>query len=90
MAMSKSTIQEVRNLTNELVTLANQNSDITPASLGINSAQFEEFLNHTEGGTDFLNKYMSLIVLINKYYAQITSINTIIENFLAEQERLNG
>ena len=90
MAMSKSTIQEVRTLVNELVSCANENSDITPATLGINSAQFEEFLNHTEGGADFLSKYTSLIALVNKYYSQIMSISSVIDNFLLEQERLNS
>ena len=90
MAMTKSTIEEVRSLSAELSNLVNNNADISLNSLGANAASFQEFLAKTEGGQDFLEKYQQLLELVKEYYAQAADINKTLEDFLAEQESLNS
>lgn len=90
MAMSSTDIQRARELLEKMTKYADNCGDINFSSLGINQAQFERFLNSTQGGMDFLKKYNSLIECENETNQLVREVNDAVREFLDEQERVNS
>ncbi len=90
MAMTNEAVAQVRELANQLSANAAQNAGIGLGQLGSNAASFQDFLQKTEGGQDFFQKYNQLTQILQEYYAQVEAMGSAVEDLVAQQEGINN
>ena len=90
MAMPRETIAQVRELANQLNASASEHAGIGLGQLGSNAASFQDFLQKTEGGQDFFQKYNELTKILQEFFAQVEAMGSAVEDTLSQQEGVNS
>ena len=90
MAMTREAVANVQTLANELSSYASAAESAGLSSLGASAGSFQEFLNKTEGGQDFLEKYTQLTKILEDFYEQVNQMGSVVEELVAKQESINS